>query len=185
MSATGNGYEKIQYIIYNVECDIQELSEKDKCELGELTFELDTDYRCYGSEIVGYNILKLNFPGCSDWYYFIAIPENEMAACKQVLDTYPIYFADFESAKLERCFDNYKAFLHFWLPDEKKLDILSNRSRRQKMPVLRQLNDEVHRQLLEECRAAYHDAERNSTLKPVFETLDSSHFDGSASAPFN
>jgi hypothetical protein len=113
---------------------------KNHDELGDLMINFLTDYKYYGIE-VNTNILQLNFPGCSDWCFFISVPDDKLKTFKKNLDEYPVYFIDFECGELKKSFSNYKIFIDHHFPKNKFTHVLSKKSIHQSMPKIRELSD--------------------------------------------
>ncbi len=116
-----------------------EIWENDDCNLNDLMLEFQTDYKYYGWEIKT-NLLQLNFPGSSDWFYFISIPDEEMNNFKKIIDQYPIYFVDLEEGLLQRTSNNYRDFMATWFPGDERLEQFSKISKSQTMPEMIKLD---------------------------------------------
>lgn len=131
------GFEKIKKVMFDLHDEIESLED---CDLGELVLGFMTDYRYCGFEI-NYNILSVNFPGTHDECYMIAIPNDELTTFKKKLDSYPIYFVNFEQGTVEKRFCNYREFMQNWFPTRKILNVLSKKSINQVMPSVRKLDE--------------------------------------------
>ena len=62
----------------------------------DIVFDFDTwhckDYNCK----IYTNVFVLNFPGTHDWFWFLSIPDNDLATYKDNFDKYPVYHIDLE-----------------------------------------------------------------------------------------
>ena len=132
-------YNKIQNFIPQIQNEVWELEGDDAP--NDLMFEFDKEYKYSGVDL-GTNVLLLNFFGSSEHFYFISVPDVEMATFKETVDQYPVYHVDFECLTIERVASNYRAFMGKWFPDDPRLEQFSQGCKEQQMPVMRMMDDE-------------------------------------------
>ncbi len=112
------------------------------CDFNDVVFEFeDDDYTDYGWKI-NTNIFQLNFAGCSDWFYFISVPNTDLKNYKNNLDQYPIYSVDLESGVLKKESNNFRDFFKRWFNDE-KLKYFSKKCIKQEIPKCIEIQQDI------------------------------------------
>ena len=131
-----SGYKKILIFLDEIQ---DEVWDNGDCDLNDLCLEFQEDYEYYGWKIET-NILQINFPGSSDWFYFISIPDKEMKIYKKNLDEYPIYFVDLEEGILEKKSKNFKGFMKIWFDNDERLERFSSKYYERELPHIIKLD---------------------------------------------
>jgi hypothetical protein len=126
-----NAYDKI----INYFEDIQdEVYERNIGQMGDLMLNFNTSYTNSGIKIKT-NVLQLNMPQNCECFYFISVPDNDMSDFSDIVDQYPIYFADLKSLKIEKIEDNFRDFMSTWFPGDWRLEQFSTLIHQQQMPI--------------------------------------------------
>jgi len=98
-----NSYEKIDEFLQDIQDEIWKSENSLLSEIHDINLGFLTDYKYYGSEL-NTNILSLNDPGSSDWCFMFSIPDKEYKSKSYLdnLDTYPIYFMEFDMKTIQK-----------------------------------------------------------------------------------
>lgn len=109
--------EKMKSFLYDHENELQL-----DTDFNDIVMEIERDYQDYGCIIMSgekeTNVFCLNFPGTSDWFYFISIPDDEIKDYGNLeLDRYPIYFVNLPVCEITKEANNFKQFIKTLLPD--------------------------------------------------------------------
>jgi len=124
--------DKIRNFLHEVQLEIWD---NENCDFLDVWFEFDISYLDYGS-LIETNVLRLNYSGSNDWFYFISVPDADMKLHEYHLDMFPIFYADNETAEISQVSKNFKELFSKWFPDDKRLEIFSNLSFTQEIPKM-------------------------------------------------
>jgi len=130
-----NKKDIIEKILYEIQ---PEIWENEECDFLDVLFKFDTSYLDYGA-LIETNVLRLNYTGSSDWFYFISVPDVDMKLHEYHLDMFPIFYADNETAEITLAAKNFKELFSKWFPNDKRFNLLSDLSFTQEIPKMRPL----------------------------------------------
>lgn len=137
-----NSFEKINNFLSDIQDDIYEAQDSKLGELNDIIMEFLVDYKYYGYKL-NTNILQINFPGTSDWCYMFSIPQKEYDNKSYLLDleTYPVYFIEFDTGNIQKISNNFREFIRELY--DKNIEQFSKNIKKQEIPELTELSEEM------------------------------------------